>query len=329
MDWNLNDICSLTGFSKKQITTWVKAGLIPPSTITKNLGRVGGLQVFYPEEAVNRLVSIKNFPVLSLTKQKEAGLESLALLLFLFGFYDENIRYNLNIFVENAASKMLTWPDSQKQTIQSLLSDSFISRILPTIEPQQKHSILNIIKRKHFNSIFLVTNESCKLLLARLFLAYDESNLIELYNKCRCEMIANIYENADKYVTEKEIPLVNVHLSYFENNVIPIFMKIIPIAYVPDFFMNLSSNEQDHIRYFIYMTFYYLGYTLEDAKRMQCLSEFTILGICAYNIFYDLLKNNPQMYNSIQLQITKTINDSNNWIEEEKQKYIKISHNKK
>lgn len=104
---DINTICQSTGFTKKQIVSWAKAGIIPGKIKEENRGGREGKVSYYPEETLIRLMSVRNFPVSSLTKQKEAGIPALGFLLFIFGFDDEGIRRNVRAFIKKAARNLL------------------------------------------------------------------------------------------------------------------------------------------------------------------------------------------------------------------------------
>jgi hypothetical protein len=85
----LNDLQSMTGFSKRQIYNWQQAGIVPEPIRRERTGRLEGEIVYYPREAYHRLRSIKILPISSMTRT--VGVDSLFLPLFLFGFRDEKI----------------------------------------------------------------------------------------------------------------------------------------------------------------------------------------------------------------------------------------------
>lgn len=85
----LDELVKRTGFSKRQVYNWQKAGLLPEPVRREKTGRVNGEIVYYPIEAYYRLRSLIRFPISSVTKT--IGIEGMFLPLFLFGFRDEKI----------------------------------------------------------------------------------------------------------------------------------------------------------------------------------------------------------------------------------------------
>ena len=89
MEITLNDLHNETGFEKRQILNWYRRGLLPEPIRVENTGREAGRILYFSEEALYRLRSIQKYPVTKLTKTM--GLDSLAFLLFIFGFKDERL----------------------------------------------------------------------------------------------------------------------------------------------------------------------------------------------------------------------------------------------
>ena len=89
MEITLNDLVKETGFEKRQILNWYRRGLLPEPIRVENTGREAGKILYFSEEALHRLRSIQKYPVTKLTKTM--GLDSLAFLLFIFGFKDDRL----------------------------------------------------------------------------------------------------------------------------------------------------------------------------------------------------------------------------------------------
>lgn len=107
MEFELSMISQKSGFSKKQISEWAKIGIIPSAVRIENKGRGTGKIVYYPEETLNRLLVLKEFPVKSITKKSSIGIAGLGFILFLFGYNDHGIRVNVKKFVKQSVKNLL------------------------------------------------------------------------------------------------------------------------------------------------------------------------------------------------------------------------------
>lgn len=294
MEHPLSELVKMTNFTKREIYNWQKAGLLPEPVRYENMGKRGGNIPIYPEETLNRLLSIKNFPVRSLTKMPAVGLPGLGFILFIFSYNDEGIRCNVKKFIKNSAKMLIKkYNKSNESDLFSDTKDIMVPDIAKKLMLERtfrgipSRDIANLYEKNLSEESEDAMWNYAFSMFSKLISDEDEAGRLSgIYSTAAGKLIGNI-------TTIKEVPKTVDSLSVVEMKYLQSFYMMILGLY------KLMGIPEQQIA--------------SDLTKANTLSSNAVVVYCMFKLLYKPVKEKKNLQSSmlaIPEQIRATTNET-------------------